>query len=45
MQGVGTPNMSDYECVRLVDAKGKETYKFKSELAKEGSSANPESKR
>ena len=39
MQGVATPNMSDYECVRLVDAKGKETYKFKSEVGKDN---NPE---
>ena len=33
--GVGTPNMSDIECVREVDNKGKELFKFKTQ--------NPES--
>ena len=29
--GVGTPNMSDIECVREVDNKGKELFKFKTQ--------------
>jgi hypothetical protein len=36
--GVGSPNMSEIECVREVDNKGKEIYKFKTDLNK----VNPE---
>ena len=37
--GVGTPNMSEIECVREVDNKGKEIFRFKNDVK------NPESKR
>lgn len=31
VQGVGAPNMSEIDCVREIDNKGKEIFKFKAE--------------
>ena len=38
--GVTSPNMSDLELIREIDNKGKEVYRFKTDLIKEKS--NPE---
>ena len=35
IQGVAIPNMSEIECVREVDAKGKDLYRLKTDQAKQ----------
>ena len=39
VQGVATPNMSDIECIRQLDAKGKEIFKLKTEMKDNAPSA------
>ena len=43
VQGVGSPNMSEIECVRELDNKGKEIYRFRQELPP-NKNMNPEHK-